>query len=167
MKKNICRRCGNKANISLALLNTLVNMADFVEGDENNIGNTQLRIGEPKLVKCFKCSCGHSWIPEKEIIDENYTKTSNHIHFIQVEVYNLEQQGFGSCNIVLDTSTDDFGYIEDEPVSYLHSKIVDVLKHTGLTLNEKDSSVNSVTYTLIWDSLKPKSDYIISSINSL
>ena len=93
-----CRKCNGECKPSKALLNQLVSFDDF-ENDAGNIGTTQSRVGEAKLVDCYKCeNCGHSFIPEMsneeklkqllQIAVENGWKTNN-TFYDNIIKYNL------------------------------------------------------------------------------
>lgn len=57
---NTCFECGGLMKDGVALDNTLISYDDF-GGNAGNIGTTQSKCGEAKLIKVRKCqSCGHS-----------------------------------------------------------------------------------------------------------
>lgn len=62
LSRVFCRECGTKAELSKALLNTLVSFDDL-GNDAGQRGTTQSRMGPAELVDCHKCpNCGHSFI---------------------------------------------------------------------------------------------------------
>lgn len=102
---------------------------------------------------------------QKAFAEEVYNLSKEYVEGVIVKCEELAKLGYGSVEIKIDCTTDDFDEIEFKSTGYSHNTVVQLLQEEGFILKLIGSHYDAKSYILHWE-IKPDFSQVNVTSNS-